>query len=316
MKKISILSVLCICSMAVFGQLKVLSTDDVHIGYNTAVADPIYKFLMGKPQYLYTIGGGPMAGTQVYTDARWVFEMGGNSSEYLHIYSGGAKNSTTPYRFYMAVDGRVGIGKVPVSTAKLDVAGGIAVSGTIVHSSDARLKRNIKPASGLVPHLYSLEGKSYTKILSDSSENFKEYGFFAQELQEFYPELVSQDSAGYLSVNYIGLIPVIVEALKEQKKELETQKEQINYLLKTIGNGKLKGESINFIEENAEIIPLLYQNNPNPFNKSTEISFYIPKNVQVANLYIYDMYGMQKKSFPIKTKGNGSITLNASSSTP
>jgi hypothetical protein len=47
-------------------------------------------------------------------------------------------------------------------------------------------------------------------------------GFIAQELKEVFPELVYQetDSSEY-SINYIGLIPILVEALKEQQILIE-----------------------------------------------------------------------------------------------
>ena len=41
------------------------------------------------------------------------------------------------------------------------------------------------------------------------------FGFLAQEVKEVYPELVRTDSAGYMYVDYIGMIPLIVNALNE-----------------------------------------------------------------------------------------------------
>jgi len=46
-------------------------------------------------------------------------------------------------------------------------------------------------------------------------------GFSAQEVQQVYPELVKEGQDGYLSINYIGLIPVLVEAIKEQDSTIE-----------------------------------------------------------------------------------------------
>jgi len=50
-------------------------------------------------------------------------------------------------------------------------------------------------------------------------------GLSAQDVQKVYPELVSVDDEGYLSLNYIGLIPVLIEALKEQDAILKEQNE-------------------------------------------------------------------------------------------
>lgn len=45
-------------------------------------------------------------------------------------------------------------------------------------------------------------------------------GFIAQKVQTEFPELVSEDEEGYLSIDYIGIIPVLVEAMKEQQKQI------------------------------------------------------------------------------------------------
>jgi len=117
----------------------------------------------------------------------------------------------------------------------------------VLLNSDERLKSDIKPLTKEVGRLYQLQGKSYKKAavvleLQDSLsielqaehrrepiEDVAEFGYLAQELKEVFPELVSMDStSGYYAVNYIGLIPVIVEALKEQRLENEKKQAQID----------------------------------------------------------------------------------------
>lgn len=58
----------------------------------------------------------------------------------------------------------------------------------------------------------------------------KRIGFLAQELQAYYPELVREDGDGMLSINYTGLIPVIVEAIKEQDKIINELKQEVKSL--------------------------------------------------------------------------------------
>lgn len=65
----------------------------------------------------------------------------------------------------------------------------------------------------------------------------KYIGFSAQDVQKVYPELVKQEPNGYLSMNYIGLIPFLVEAIKEQEAEIELLKKEIQDI-KEILNGK------------------------------------------------------------------------------
>lgn len=49
----------------------------------------------------------------------------------------------------------------------------------------------------------------------------KRLGFLAQEVQVLFPELVQQDDVGFLYVNYVGLIPVLVESVKEQQEQID-----------------------------------------------------------------------------------------------
>ncbi len=238
----------------------------------------------------------------------------------------------------VVMNGNVGIGREQPAYL-LDVNGTIRVSSTL-YSSDERLKSDIKPLTDEKDKLYLLQGKSYKKALipvdikdsltlatakktKEKTIETPEYGYLAQELKEVFPDLVSQDSAGYYSVNYIGLIPVIVEALKDQRSEnekkqiqiekqqiqIDEQREQIKQLVKLMG---IKSIDKKVFEENGiESIPLLLQNTPNPFNQSTEIGYFIPETVGSANIYIYDVNGVQQRNISIAERGNGITVLQA-----
>src|SRR5258708_40353584 len=54
-------------------------------------------------------------------------------------------------------------------------------------------------------------------------------GLIAQEVQPILPELILEgtDKDRLLSMNYLGLIPVLVKSLQEQQQQIETQKKQI-----------------------------------------------------------------------------------------
>ena len=48
-----------------------------------------------------------------------------------------------------------------------------------------------------------------------------------QDIQKVFPEIVKENNNGYLSVNYIALIPVLVEAIKEQQIKIEELEKEV-----------------------------------------------------------------------------------------
>lgn len=55
-----------------------------------------------------------------------------------------------------------------------------------------------------------------------------EYGVIAQEIQKEFPDLVTLESDGYLSVDYIQLIPILLQAIKELNTKVEFLNQKIN----------------------------------------------------------------------------------------
>ena len=151
--------------------------------------------------------------------------------------------------------------------------------------------------------------KKFEKSKNKKSHENAEFGFLAQELMTVYPELVSKDTLGYYYVNYIGLIPVLVEALKEQKIEIDALKSA--YSASNSGPKKV-GASTGLNETDVLTYPVLDQNIPNPFNTSTRIGYYLPTTIASASLYVYDMNGVQLKSYLIAERGKGNITIQGS----
>ncbi len=100
------------------------------------------------------------------------------------------------------------------------VSNDLTVSGDVVISSDARLKSNIISLGSTLPKLLQIDGKSY------EMKGKQKIGVLAQEIKEVFPELVSEDDNEMLAVNYHGLVPVLINALKEQQNEIDRLKEQ------------------------------------------------------------------------------------------
>ena len=107
------------------------------------------------------------------------------------------------------------------------VSNDLTVSGDVVISSDARLKSNIVSLGRTLAKILQIDGKSYT-MKKDESEKQK-IGLLAQDIEKVFPDLVSE-SNGIKSVNYQGLVPVLINALKEQDNRISNQQIEIEEL--------------------------------------------------------------------------------------
>ena len=107
-------------------------------------------------------------------------------------------------------------------------SGSLTVAGDIILSSDARLKSNIVTLGPTLISLMQLDAKRYT--MKADKEQKQKIGLLAQEVQKVFPELVSEDKNGMLAVNYQALVPVLINALKEQEEQFQNQEESLTEL--------------------------------------------------------------------------------------
>jgi hypothetical protein len=143
--------------------------------------------------------------------------------------------------------------------------GNVHINGMLTVTSDERKKQDVTKLSGAMALVEQMNGYTYT-FKDDANMNLpegKQYGFLAQELEQVLPDLVAdgnnplqpadksneampkplkkgdkpnfekQDDLGsesFKAVNYIGVIPILVEAMKEQQAQLEAQRQEIQAL--------------------------------------------------------------------------------------
>jgi len=140
-----------------------------------------------------------------------------------------------------------------------------ATTGILVtSSSDIRLKENIMPIENGLDKVLQLQGVNYTWKSDDKHE--KKIGLIAQEVEKVLPELVFTNEAdGYKGINYAEITAVLIEAVKELKKEvhttvteaeenkklIDTQNEKIGILINE--NKELKNEVLELKNLRAEI---------------------------------------------------------------
>ncbi len=135
--------------------------------------------------------------------------------------------------------GNVGIGTTSPSEA-LHVVGNIAKTGMLIGASDARIKDNIKSITGATDIINRLDGKQFVFNSGElSGLNLPEglqYGLIAQEVEAELEHLVKTgiinatdengNEVALKGVAYEQLIPVLINALKEQSSEIEQLKAQ------------------------------------------------------------------------------------------
>lgn len=208
------------------------------------------------------------------------------------------------------------------------------VTGTLTASnittlSDARYKSNIQQINSsalskiaaLNPVQYTMlsgsaiafanteQSDTCTMTMTTSNEDLTRanqihYGLLAQEVKELYPELVHEDAAGVLSINYIELIPLLIQAVQDLS-------DQVSSLSNTSSASARKQAPKEPDSTTEAVIATLYQNNPNPFTEETVISYIVPVEAQQASIYIYNMLGEQLSKYDISTFGEGNITISA-----
>ena len=101
-------------------------------------------------------------------------------------------------------------------------SGDIIAYGT---PSDKRLKENIKPIESALDKVCKLQGVTFDWKKSDSILDIKQdIGFIAQDVQKVLPELVRENDNGMLSMRHQGIAPILLEAIKELKAEIEELK--------------------------------------------------------------------------------------------
>lgn len=128
------------------------------------------------------------------------------------------------------------------------------------------------------------------------------FGLSAQELQEIYPNLVVEGQDGYLAVNYIELVPLLIRSIQDLKQELDELKSGEGNIKRApqvadVDDLSTKGESV------------LYQNTPNPFQEKTVIRFKLSYDARNASICIFDMSGKLLKKLPV-SEGMESVSVN------
>jgi hypothetical protein len=194
---------------------------------STAQSDRIGVQGLSVPAPFYGIGA---AGDGGYIGLRGRAQAGGSGTRIgvRADASGGNYN----YGIHASASG--------VNTIAGYFSGNVYVTGTVTQGSDLALKKNVKPLGQTLGKVMSLKPKSY-EMNQEGHKSMNlapgtKFGLIAQEVQEVFPELVSEvahpkdDKSEPLKlkgVDYLGLVPVLLKAVQEQQEEIESLRAEL-----------------------------------------------------------------------------------------
>jgi len=172
-------------------------------------------------------------------------EIGVGAANLIYSTSGNlelnAQSGTTNVSTILTISGNTGIGTLN-PTSKLTVQGDVLVTGiatinrlsspvgtftTVTANdynsiSDFNFKKNIKPFENALDKVVQINGVTFEW----KNTNSQSAGIIAQDVEKVFPELVN--NGDFKTVNYNGLIGVLIESIKELKQEVDELKKKIN----------------------------------------------------------------------------------------
>ncbi len=299
-----------------FSQFKVRQDEAIQIGYEN------YRYLsFGKE-------------TNSPNNGKYAIDYWGDEVYGLNFWKPWPTPNYTNYILFLRDDHNIGMGTVGDANYRLDVAGKIRCT-FISTSSDLRFKENIKTIESPLETLMKLRGVSYNLNInlnkySDKEADYTEtkrnsidtnekieykapsIGFIAQEVQEVLPQLISEDEKGYLSMDYQAVIPLLVEAIKEQQETITKLEDKVSSIESNCCSASYNSTENSSNASVSKFSSYLENNSPNPFSSKTEIQYYLSKHdkVETAKISIYNLNGYLVSSFNLSnTEGKGSVVL-------
>ena len=167
--------------------------------------DFIYSGQSGQPTYLW----GTNDGTNFYV---W------NPSNFSVSYASTAGNADT-------VDG--------YHAASFALLSGATFSGSVYapayfYTSDRRFKENVRTIDDAITKVMGLRGVYFN--MKDDPDKRDQLGVIAQEVRQFVPEAVVDNEQNGMSVAYGNMIGLLIEAIKEQQRQIDALKAEVNTL--------------------------------------------------------------------------------------
>ncbi len=133
------------------------------------------------------------------------------------------------------------------------------------------------------------------------------FSLIADQVEAIYPNLVYEDEDGQKCINYIELIPVLVQSVNELRAEITRLKGEPEKDVKAVTMGNHMSD---------QDLTTLSQNKPNPFSVATEIEVRLASSVKTAKLYIYNLQGTQIKELVLSDRGDVKVQISGQDLVP
>ena len=159
-----------------------------------------------------------------------------------------------------------------------------------------------------VETIYDLDGDTLQRdeapepdIMDEQFYGKTHYALDADRLEETFPDLVYVNKDGSKVINYMEMIPLLVQSINELNAKIEVLESQ------TSEGTARKARSATDIQKSLSG-NRLYQNTPNPFKEQTVIRFSLANDVQDAAICIFDMAGKTIRKMPVSS-GMESVSI-------
>lgn len=215
-------------------------TEKVHVNGNMKIGDRLT--FDGDYTYGGTTPGSAIHGTTASNEHLTLFAQDSSSNGASISLAGRTSafwgNGRITYRAsYNSSDGspmhhfyRITSGGGVNALAELQANGNMYIYGTSYNSaSDRRLKKDIRPIESALDKVMALNGIYYRWNEKSGREDTDSVhlGVIAQEVQAIFPEAVQTNQDGFLALDRSSLVPVLIEAVKELKKENDSLRAEI-----------------------------------------------------------------------------------------
>jgi hypothetical protein len=202
---------------------------------------------------------------------------------------------------------------------------GSVIASSYTTFSDRNLKKSIVTESNdIIDKIEKLRPVTYNydnKISPDMVlPNTLQHGFIAQEIQEIFPEVVTEiahpvfkdkklvETKKVLGVNYNMLVSILTKAIQEENTQIKNLESRIAELENKLSTTLQKSVSANTIENIKDFT--LSQNTPNPFSGSTTISYSLPANTKNASIALFDLTGKMLFKFDNIINGKSQVVID------